>query len=350
MRSLPAQKPTPRWVRLANLVRGRPRQIVIAITAVLAVLAVGNFTHHGTIGFGQGENRPTDSSRGTAALNAHFPPGIGSPLSVLVDTDDATKVLKASEALPPVKLGFPAGISENGQESLIAVILRGNPYSGTAAGDVQELRDELTRIDPQAQVGGLPAENLDIENANSRDTKLIIPGILLVVFFILGLLLRSLVAPTFLMATVVLSFAGTLGLSIFGFTALGANGIAFNLVLLAFIFLVALGVDYNIFLMARAREEATRMGTREGIVYALTHTGRVVTGAGLILAGTFATLALLPLEELVQVGVTISLGILLDTFVVRAMLVPSITYLLGERTWRPSRDVDPATPSDQSPG
>jgi len=139
------------------------------------------------------------------------------------------------------------------------------------------------------------------------------------------------------MATVVLSFAATLGLCTFAFSLLSGEGIAFNLVLLAFIFLVALGVDYNIFLMTRAREEAARRGTREGIVAALVNTGGVVTGAGIILAGTFATLILLPLEELVQIGATVAIGVLLDTFVVRALLIPAITYRLGERAWWPSR-------------
>ncbi len=135
----------------------------------------------------------------------------------------------------------------------------------------------------------------------------------------------------------VASFAATLGLCTFAFTTLGSEGLAFNLVLLSFLFLVALGVDYNIFLMTRAREEAATRGTREGVLAALVNTGGVVTGAGLVLAGTFATLALLPLEELVQIGVTVAIGVLLDTFVVRALLIPAIAYRLGERTWWPSR-------------
>jgi len=134
---------------------------------------------------------------------------------------------------------------------------------------------------------------------------------------------------------VVASFAATLGLTTFAFAVVGGEGIAFNLVLLAFLFLVALGVDYNIFLMTRAREEAASRGTRDGVLTALVSTGGVVTGAGLILAGTFATLTLLPLEELVQIGATVAIGVLLDTFVVRALLIPAITYRLGERAWWP---------------
>jgi RND superfamily putative drug exporter len=165
-----------------------------------------------------------------------------------------------------------------------------------------------------------------------------VPAALLVVGLILVLVLRALAAPGYLMLTVVASFAATLGLVAFAFTELfGSSGLAFDLVLLSFIFLVALGVDYNIFLMTRARELAAEHGTREGILIALEDTGGVVTGAGLILAGTFATLTLLPLEELVQIGATVAIGVLLDTFAVRALLVPAITRLCGERAWWPSR-------------
>ena len=217
------------------------------------------------------------------------------------------------------------------------MLLRGNPYASKASDSVREIRDELARVAPSALVGGIPAENYDIENANSRDTRLIIPCVLLLVGLILTLVLRAFVAPVYLMATVLASFAATVGLITFAFTALGAAGMAFNLVLMSFIFLVALGVDYNIFLMARAREEAAELGTREGTLHALTDTGGVVTGAGLILAGTFATLTILPLEALAQIGAAVSIGVLLDTFVVRALLIPSITFLLGDRAWWPGR-------------
>jgi putative drug exporter of the RND superfamily len=159
--------------------------------------------------------------------------------------------------------------------------------------------------------------------------------VLVLIGLILALLLRSLVAPAFLIATVIASFAATLGLITVAFAEIGGQGLSFNLVQMAFIFLVALGVDYNIFLMARARREAERHGTREGMLIALANTGAVITGAGLILAGTFATLTLLPLEALIQIGATVAIGVLLDTFVVRALMIPSIAYLLGERTWWP---------------
>jgi len=232
----------------------------------------------------------------------------------------------------------------------VAIVLRGNPYSGAAAGLVEGVRDKLQKVAPSALVGGIPAENYDVEQTNSRDTKLIVPVVLLVVGLILVLVLRALAAPGYLMLTVVASFAATLGLLTFAFTEIfGSSGLAFDLVLLAFIFLVALGVDYNIFLMTRARELAAERGTRAGILSALEDTGGVVTGAGLILAGTFATLTLLPLEQLVQIGATVAIGVLLDTFVVRALLVPAITYLCDERAWWPGRARGTSRPSSQEP-
>ena len=330
-------EPRNAWGRVAALVRRRSRPIILIVFAGLIVLALGNLTHHGTIGFGQGETRPTNSSRGTAVLNEHFPPGIGSPLTAVVKDEDVGPVVEAMKKLGTVKLALPVPPTEDTDETVVVVILRGNPYSGAAAGAVEGIRERLHAVAPSGLLGGIPAENYDIEQTNAADTRLIVPLVLLVVGLILAAVLRALVAPAFLIVTVVASFAATLGLCTFLFSQLGSEGLAFNLVLLAFLFLVALGVDYNIFLMARAREESAGRGTREGTLIALVHTGGVVTGAGLILAGTFATLTLLPLEELVQIGATVAIGVLLDTFVVRALLIPAIAYRLGERTWWPSR-------------
>jgi RND superfamily putative drug exporter len=327
-----------RWARIAGLVRRRPRAIVAVVCAALGILSLGNLVNHGTIGFGQGETRPTDSSRGTAALDANFPPGLGSPLTALVGLREVGRAIHGLEALASVKLAFPVPPSGGAGMALVPIVLRGDPYSSEAADAVKEIRDTLERVAPGSLVGGIPAENYDIETTNARDTRVIVPAVLIVVGLILALVLRALVAPAYLIVTVVASFAATLGLITFAFTELfGSSGIAFNLILMAFIFLVALGVDYNIFLMARAREEAASAGTRRGILVALESTGGVVTGAGLILAGTFATLTLLPLDELVQIGATVAIGVLLDTFVVRALLIPAITYLFGDRAWWPGR-------------
>ncbi len=326
-----------RWERVADLIRRRSRPIVVAVFALLIALSLGNLVNHGTIGFGQGETKPTNSSRGTEALEAHFPAGLGAPLTAVVATERLEAATEALEALHPVQLALPVPPTGEIEKAVVVVVLRGDPYSSEAADTVDDVRERLHEVDPGGLLGGLPAENFDIEQTNERDTKLIVPLVLLVVGLILAAVLRALVAPVYLMVTVVASFAATLGLLTFAFAVIGGEGIAFNLVLLAFIFLVALGVDYNIFLMTRAREEAATRGTREGTLVALVNTGGVVTGAGLILAGTFATLTLLPLEQLIQIGATVAIGVLLDTFVVRALLIPAITYRLGERAWWPSR-------------
>jgi putative drug exporter of the RND superfamily len=326
-----------RWEGIADLVRRRSRPIIGAVIVGLLVLAAGNLVHHGTIGFGQGETKPTNSSEGTQVLNEHFPPGLASPLTAVVPIGEAPRVAKAMGDLDSVRLAIP--VPKNGKldSALVIVILAGNPYSGEAAEEVEKVRERLHKVSPDGLLGGLPAENWDVEQTNGRDTRLIVPLVLLVVGLILAAVLRAIAAPLYLMATVVLSFAGTLGLSTFAFSVIGGEGITFDLTLLAFLFLVALGVDYNIFLMTRVREEAREHGTREGTLRALVATGGVVTGAGLILAGTFGTLTLLPLEELIQIGATVAVGVLLDTFVVRALLIPAITYRLGDRAWWPGR-------------
>jgi putative drug exporter of the RND superfamily len=324
------------WERAADLVRRRSGRIIVAVLALLAVLCLGNLTSHESLGFGQGVTKPTNSSRGTEALERHFPAGLGAPLTAVVRAEAAPRVAGEMERLDPVQLVLPAPVPGDAAEAALLLVLRDDPYGDAAEGAVEEIRERLHAVAPGGLLGGVPVENLDVEEANARDTKLIVPLVLLVVGLILIAVLRALVAPAYLIATVLASFAATLGLATFAFIGVfGMDGLAFNLELMAFIFLVALGVDYNIFLMTRAREEAAARGTREGVLAALSSTGGVITGAGLILAGTFATLTLLPLEELVQIGATVAFGVLLDTFLVRALLIPAITYRLGERAWWP---------------
>ncbi|MET0496023.1 MAG: MMPL family transporter, partial [Actinoplanes sp.] len=217
------------------------------------------------------------------------------------------------------------------------VILRGNPYSGEAADAVEGIRERLHAISPGALLGGLPAENWDVEQTNGRDTRLIVPLVLLVVGLILVAVLRAIAAPLYLMLTVVLSFAGTLGLSTFLFSQFGGEGITFDLTLLSFLFLVALGVDYNIFLMTRVREEALQHGTRRGALTGLAATGGVITSAGLVLAGTFAALGSLPLVAFAEIGFAVAFGVLLDTLVVRSVLVTALNLDLDRWMWWPSK-------------
>ena len=336
-RGPPAPRPS-LWERAADLVRSRPTRIIVSVLALLVVLSLGNFTSHESLGFGQGVRKPTNSSRGTEALERHFPAGLGSPLTAVIRAEEAPAAVAALKRLHSVQLALPTPVPADAGKAVVLLVLRENPYGDAAEAAVEEIRERLQVVAPGGLLGGIPVENLDVEQTNSRDTKLIVPLVLLVIGLILVALLRALAAPAYLIATVLASFAATLGLATFVFTKVfGMEGLAFNLELMSFIFLVALGVDYNIFLMTRAREEAAIRGTRQGTLAALVSTGGVITGAGLILAGTFATLTLLPLEELVQIGATVAAGVLLDTFLVRALLIPAITYRLGERAWWPGR-------------
>ena len=325
------------WTHVAGLVRRRAAPLTGLIAAVLVLAACGNLLPHGKIGFGQGQISVTDSSLGTAALDRQFPDGLTGPLTALVHKPAVARSVKDLNALLDVRAAIPAGVEDRGELALIGVIITGDPYSADAAGRVRLVGQTLRRIDPDALVGGVPAENLDIQRTNARDTKVLVPAVLLVVFVILCVLLLALAAPLYLIVTVVASFAATLGLITLAFTRLfGHEGLSFNLVLISFIFLVAVGVDYNIFLMHRVRHDSRRIGTPEGTLTALTATGGVITGAGIILAGTFAALTLLPLEPLVQIGATVATGVLIDTFIVRALLVPSLTYLINDRAWWPA--------------
>jgi RND superfamily putative drug exporter len=221
--------------------------------------------------------------------------------------------------------------------TLFTLTLAEDPFSEEGFAQIAPLREALREAGGDAVlVGGPTAEEHDLREAVSRDTRLLVPIVLAVVFLILVLLLRAVTGPLMLMATVVLSYFAALGLSLLVFEAFADfPGEDPSYPLFAFIFLVALGVDYNIFLMARVREEAARLPTREAMLNGLAVTGGVITSAGIVLAGTFLVLAVLPLVALTQIGVTVAFGVLLDTFVVRSALVPALTWELGERTWWP---------------
>jgi len=186
-------------------------------------------------------------------------------------------------------------------------------------------------------VGGNAAEDLDQTQAMERDVKVLIPAILAVVALVLGLLLRAVVAPLLLLGCAVLSYGAALGTSALIFTALGHPRADPAVPLYGFLFLVALGVDYTVFLMSRAREEVTAHGHREGVLRALATTGGVITSAGLVLAATFTVLTITPVVLNLQLGILVAAGVLLDSLIVRALLVPALTLDLGRRTWWPAR-------------
>jgi RND superfamily putative drug exporter len=298
---------------------------------------------------------------GLAAIAAHFPAGAGTPAVVVVDTTrmlEATSVISDLPGVDHVRvatLGGPAPITATGiqpfaagagippapliidDKVLLEVTLRDSADSPAAERTVRELRGALDAVGEDLLVGGQTAVDVDGNAAAIVDRTLIIPLVLLSILILLMLLLRSVVAPLLVIGSVALSFAAALGVSANVFNwVFGFSGADPTVPLFAFVFLIALGVDYNIFLMTRAREESAVHGTREGILRSLVHTGGVITSAGVLLAATFAALGVLPLLFLAQIAFIVAFGVLLDTFVVRTLLVPALAYDLDRTVWWPS--------------
>ena len=328
---------SPLWRRVGAMVARRPRVVAAATAGALALAALGNVVVDlPGLSLGGGLRGEVEAVDGQAALAASFPAGEGATSDVLVATPRAEAATAALREVPLVASVRPGGASDDGELTRLAVSLRADPYVDESVDAVPRLRDAARSADASALVGGPTAEEADTRAAARRDASLIVPLTLLAILAILIALLRALVAPLYLVATVVLSFAATLGLALLAFEyVFDAPGSDAGLPTLVFLFTVALGVDYNIFLMARVREEARVLGSRPGVVTGLEQTGAVITSAGLILAGTFLVLTLLPLEQLFQLGFAVALGVLVDTFVVRSLLVPAIALMLGDRSWWP---------------
>jgi RND superfamily putative drug exporter len=293
----------------------------------------------------QGESNAVD---GQEALERHFAAGVASPTVIITPEETWPEVLEAASAVDGVASVAPftgAQIPLPAQEPRVSdglvrldATLEVAPDSVEAIEVVQDLRTSLDAASPEALVGGDTAANLDARETAARDLRVIVPSVLLVITVVLALLLRALVAPLLLVATVVLSVLATAGVAALLFeNVFGFPGSDPGILLIAFVFLVALGIDYNIFLMTRAREETQRFGTKAGILRALAVTGGVITSAGMVLAATFGALSVLPLLFLTQLAFLVGFGVLLDTFVVRSLVVPSAVTLLGDRTWWPSR-------------
>ncbi len=342
---VPSQGSTPKrpfgiWRRIGHLVHDRPYVAMLVTIAVLGAGAFGNLIDKADTGFGQGFLKATDSKDGENLLNRALPKGEAATNYVLVDRSKSRVVSKAlteNEAVVSVR---KRSVSKDGKMERLLITLKGDPFDNTTEAQIPRLRSvaENAADGKTALVAGTTASNYDTNRAIKDDANLIVPGIIIVVFLILMLLLRAIVAPLYLVGTVVLSFAFTLGVSILLFTQVfGMSGTDPGLATFAFIFLVALGVDYNIFLISRVREESEKLGTKDGVIKALETTGGVITSAGLILAGTFSAMMILPLESLFQLGFTVALGVLVDTFIVRTILVPSIAFKLGRWNWWPSK-------------
>jgi RND superfamily putative drug exporter len=335
----PARPPDARvWRRLGALVRRRPAMLAAVSVAILVAGALGNLEGRGYLTLNEQYREPPESGQGQRLIAERFPPGRVAPATILVRPDVVSRVIAKLGNHPLAANADGDSQSADGKWASLELELKADPFSRAALDSVDELRAAARQAaGGEALVGGITAEEHDNQQALSRDAKLIVPLVLALILGILIVLLRALIAPLYVIGTVVLSFAFALGAASLVFThVFGQPDSDPNLTIFAFIFLVALGVDDNIFLMTRIREEHRRgLPTRDAVIVGLERTGGVITSAGLILAGTFAALMALDLEALFQVGFTVSLGLLVDAFLVRTFLVPSLAYLLGERNWWP---------------
>ena len=333
------------WSKVANSIGRNPRRAWVVTGSVLLLLAFASTTLKadgiGTVDTFTGK---PESVVGQKLLVTHFPGGEGDPTQIVVATDKIEAVTAAVKAAPGVTDVSPlldpmtSSMKVVGGKAILNVTLDKAPDSVEAGNDIPKIRELAHQADATSLVGGTSAVYFDVRTANNRDNKTIIPIILIVITLILGLLLRSILSAIVLLGTVLLSYFATLGVCalvfnhIFGFAG-GDNSFP----LFAFIFLVALGIDYNIFLMTRVREESGKIGTRAGIIKGVTVTGAVITSAGIVLAATFAVLGLLPLVPLAELGFAVAFGVLLDTIIVRSILVPALVHEIGPKIWWPSK-------------
>jgi RND superfamily putative drug exporter len=318
------------------VIAARPRRLWVGATLTLAVLALGLTGLDTSLTQEQQLRGNPESVQGQTLLAKHFPAGSSAPATVIVPPGgDVSGVRAAIE-----RSGAAEGIqrSERGEPGTqLSVILAADPFSEAAVASIPKLRDAVKSAEPRALVGGQTAQSYDLRQAAERDNLVIPPLTLGVILLVLIALLRALVAPVLLLLATALSAAAALGAGVVIFDViLDLPAVDPALPLLAFVFLVALGIDYTIFLMARAREEAAKQGTRRGVLAALAVTGGVITSAGIVLAGTFSALAVLPLVVLTQLGTVVAFGVLLDTLLVRSVLVPALVHDVGPRIWSPS--------------
>ena len=325
------------WARIGRRIAVRPRPVWVGTTVVLAIACLGLFRLD-TAGLATEDSYTEEiqSITGQQVLEDHGLVDASNTVMVVANADQAGAVREAMTGIDGV--GEPSEPAIQGGVAFVQATVSGDVAAQASFDRVEEVRDRVHAVEgADALVGGWSAVYLDTKVASARDNLVIIPIVLLVVFVILVLLLRAIAAPVILLATVVLSFSAALGISALLFEyVFGFAGSDPGFPLFAFVFLVALGIDYNIFLMTRVREESIKRGTREGSLIALTTTGGVITSAGLVLAATFLVLGTIPLVFLAELGVAVALGILLDTLVVRSVLVTALNLDIGPRIWWPS--------------
>ena len=326
------------WRRIATGVVKRPVVSLVAGAALLAVMAVG--LGGTTVGLDQIEKFrvPSESAAGLEVVSAHFPAGEAQPILIVANSDQADAVVTAAGDVDGVVRANPVGTTDDGSLTKIMVTSEYAPSTEESLDQVAALREAVHDVpDADALVGGAVATDLDARAGNQADLWIVAPLVLAVSFVVLTFLLRSLVAPLLLLAVNVASAVAAIGAGAWLSRVLfEQQALDLQVPLLAFLFLVALGIDYTIFLVHRARAEAVLRGTRDGMVEAVAHTGGVITSAGIVLAAVFAALGVLPLVTLGQLGLIVGLGVIVDTLVVRTVIVPAIFALVGDRIWWPS--------------
>jgi RND superfamily putative drug exporter len=321
------------WAKLGKGVSRKP--VIVAIVGFILLGAMASGASGLKIGLSATDRflATPEAVAGQEVLAGAFAAGSSTPTTVIANNAQVDAVVAKAEAVSgvdSVKVG-----ANNDSITKIDVVLDGASGTDEAYATIVALREAVHAVDgADAKVGGLDAQGLDVKNAYAADQGLVIPLILALVFIVLVLLLRSLVAPVLLLLTVVASFFASLGAGWLVFVnLLGFPALDLSVFLFSFLFLVALGVDYNIFLVTRAKEEAAKLGTRQGMIKALSSTGGVITSAGVLLAAVFAVLGVLPLVALAQIGVIVCIGVLLDTLLVRTVIVPALAFIAGKNFW-----------------
>ena len=345
------EKLTGLWAKVGSWVDRKPKPIWIS-TALLLVIFAGFSVTLKSDGLAQTDAftaRP-DSVIGLEKLGEHFPSGEGTPVEIVVKESDQKASISAISQVKNVASVIP--VTKRDMATMAPTqevkVIDGNVLlyatldvpadSIEAKNIIPAIREAAKSVNPSSLVGGQTAIGYDVDQSSRRDNRVIIPIVLLLIALILGLLLRSIFAAGLLLVTVVLSFFATLGVCALVFEHIfGFKGTDASFPLFAFVFLVALGIDYNIFLMTRVREEAKKIGTKAGVIRGLTVTGGVITSAGIVLAATFGVLGVLPLVFLAELGFAVAFGVLLDTIVVRSLLVPALVRILGKKIWWPSK-------------
>jgi len=339
------------WSKVGNLVDRKPQPVWIS-TAVLLVIFAGFSITLKSDGLAQTDaftTRP-DSVIGLEKLGEHFPSGEGTPVEIVVRESDLqqsiaeiSQVKNVASVVPVTNFDMATmtptkDVKVIDGNILLYATLSVAADSTEAKNTIPLIREAAKSVNERSLVGGQTAIGYDVDQSSKRDNRVIIPIVLILIALILGLLLRSILASVLLLVTVVLSFFATLGVCALVFEyVFGFKGTDASFPLFAFVFLVALGIDYNIFLMTRVREEAQKIGTEAGVIRGLTVTGGVITSAGIVLAATFGVLGVLPLVFLAELGFAVAFGVLLDTIVVRSLLVPALVRILGKKIWWPSK-------------